>query len=250
MTPAPSAPLLEVAAGSLDSALAAQAGGAARVELCTGLESGGLTPSPALISIARDRLRIPLYVLIRPRAGDFIYSDSECEVMVGDIEHCVRAGCDGVVLGVLDVEGDIDRTRCQALIAAAGPLGVTLHRAFDLTRDPAAALEAAIALGCERVLTSGTQARAIDGADTIRALLAQAAGRIGVMPGAGVDSGNIAALAAATGAREFHASAKRVRPSGMHYPARLADMAAGEWRTDVAEVCAMVDALRRLAAVP
>jgi copper homeostasis protein len=250
MTATAAVPLLEVAAGSLDSALAAQAGGAGRVELCTGLELGGLTPSPALISIARDRLRIPLYVLIRPRAGDFVYSDSECEVMLGDIEHCVRAGCDGVVLGVLDAQGDLDRARCQALIDAAGPLGVTLHRAFDLTRDPAAALEAAIALGCERLLTSGTQARAIDGAATIRALLAQAAGRIGVMPGAGVDSGNIAALAAATGAREFHASAKRVRPSGMRYPARLADMAAGEWRTDVAEVCAMVDALRRLGAAP
>ena len=249
MTPSPSAPLLEVAAGSLDSALAAQAGGAGRVELCTGLELGGLTASPALISIVRDRLRIPLYVLIRPRAGDFVYSDNECEVMLGDIEHCVRAGCDGVVLGVLDADGDVDRRRCQPLVTAAGPLGVTFHRAFDLTRDPQSALEAAIALGCERVLTSGAQPRAIDGADTIRTLVAQASGRIGVMPGAGVDSGNLAALAATTGAREFHASAKRVRPSGMHHPARLADMASGEWRTDVGEVCAMVDVLRGLGTV-
>ena len=240
------ASLLEVAAGSLDSALAAQAGGAARVELCTALELGGLTPSPALIACVRDQLRIPLYVLIRPRAGDFLYSDSECEVMLEDIAHCVRAGCDGVVLGALDTEGEVDRVRCRALIEAAGSLGVTFHRAFDLSRDPMAAMETVISLGCERVLTSGTQPRALDGADTIRSLLAQAAGRITVMPGAGIDSGNIGALAAATGAREFHASARRLLSSRMRHSARLADMAAGEWRTDASEVRAMVDVLRTL----
>lgn len=245
MIAAPTSPLLEVAAGSLDSALAAQAGGAGRVELCSALELGGVTPSPALIALVRERLRIPLFVLVRPRAGDFLYSDSESEVVLRDIEQCVRAGCDGVVLGALDSDGNVDQQRCRTWIGAAGALGVTFHRAFDLANDPHAALEAVIALGCERVLTSGTKSRAIDGAATIRALLAQAAGRIAVMPGAGVDSSNIEALAEATGACEFHASARRPLPSRMRHPPTLADMAAGEWRTDVDEVRRMVAALQR-----
>ena len=119
------------------------------------LELGGLTPSHGQIALAREQLRLPLYVLIRPRAGDFLYSDLECEAMQRDIEACAGVGCDGVVLGVLDAEGEVDMPRCRALIAAAGNLGVTFHRAFDLSRDPAQALEDLVALGCERVLTSG-----------------------------------------------------------------------------------------------
>ena len=175
--------ILEIAANSVASALAAQEGGAGRVELCTALELGGLTPSHAQIALARERLRIPLYVLIRPRAGDFLYNALECEVMQRDIEACVALGCDGVVLGMLDAEGGVDMARCRALIAAAGTLGVTFHRAFDLSRDPARALEDIIALGCERVLTSGAQASAVEGAALIRDLVAQAAGRLAVMPG-------------------------------------------------------------------
>lgn len=241
------APLLEVAANSVASALAAQEGGAGRVELCAALELGGLTPSHAQIAMARERLRIPLYVLIRPRAGDFLYGDLECEGMLRDIEACVALGCDGVVLGVLDRAGAVDQPRCRSLMVAAGRCGVTFHRAFDMTRDPAQALEAVIALGCERVLTSGAQVSAFDGAATIRRLLAQAAGRVVVMPGAGIDAQNIAALARATGANEFHASAKRRLPSPMQSPqTALADMATGEWRTDPAEVRAMAAALEEL----
>ncbi len=240
--------LLEVAANSVASALAAQAGGAGRVELCGALELGGLTPSHATIAMARERLRIPLYVLIRPRAGDFLYSDEECEAMRRDIETCVALGCDGVVLGVLDADGGVDMQRCYELVAAAGRLGVTFHRAFDLVRDPARALDDAIALGCERVLTSGGQASALEGAPSIRALIAQAAGRIAIMPGAGVTAGNLAALAAATGAREFHASAKRQLASGMrHRLPRLADMQGGELRSDEAQVRALVAALQSVA---
>ncbi len=168
--------ILEIAANSVASALAAQEGGAGRVELCTALELGGLTPSHAQIALARERLRIPLYVLVRPRAGDFLYSELECEAMQRDIETCVALGCDGVVLGVLDAEGRVDTARCRRLIAAAGKLGVTFHRAFDLSRDPAQALEDIVALGCERILTSGTQASARDGAALIRELVEQAAG--------------------------------------------------------------------------
>ncbi|MEW9623243.1 copper homeostasis protein CutC [Rhodanobacter geophilus] len=237
--------LLEVAANSLASALAAQAGGAGRVELCAALELGGLTPSHATIAMARERLRIPLYVLIRPRAGDFLYGDDECEAMRRDIETCVALGCDGVVLGALDAGGEVDLERCHGLVAAAGRIGVTFHRAFDLVRDPRRALDDVIALGCERVLTSGGQASALEGAALIRALIVQAAGRIAIMPGAGVTAANLAALAAATGAREFHASAKRQLASGMrHRPQLLADMQGGELRSDEAQVRALVRALQ------
>ncbi|MCX7512932.1 copper homeostasis protein CutC [Frateuria hangzhouensis] len=243
------AALLEVAANSVASALAAQEGGAGRIELCAALELGGVTPSYAEIATARDRLAIPLYVLIRPRAGDFLYNDFECEVMLRDIEACVALGCDGVVLGVLDPDGRVDQARCRPLVGAAGPLGVTFHRAFDMVADPAQALEAVIGLGCERVLTSGARASAIEGAAAVRARVEQAAGRLVVMPGAGVSAGNIAALARATGAREFHASARRALPSGMnHRHAGLDDMAGGEWRSDAAEVRALVSALQNLAA--
>jgi copper homeostasis protein len=240
-----SARLLEVAANSVASALAAQAGGAGRVELCSALELGGLTPSHATIAMARERLRIPLYVLIRPRAGDFLYDDEECEAMRRDVETCVALGCDGVVLGVLDADGDVDMERCYGLLAAAGHLGITFHRAFDLVRDPRRALDDAIALGCERVLTSGGQASALEGAPLIREMIAQAGERIAIMPGAGVTAANLATLAAATGAREFHASAKRQLASGMrHRQPRLADMQGGELRSDEAQVRALVQALQ------
>lgn len=242
---------LEIAANSVASALAAQAGGAGRIELCGALELGGLTPSHAQIALAREHLRIPLYVLIRPRAGDFLYSDLECEVMRRDIETCVVLGCDGVVLGALDAEGNVDAARCRPLIAAAGKLGVTFHRAFDLSRDPARALEDIIALGCERVLTSGTQPSAVDGAALIHDLVVQANERLLVMPGAGVTAQNIIALAAATGAHEFHASAKLQLPSGMqHRRPRLGDMEGGEWRSEEAQVRALANALQTLASNP
>ncbi len=237
--------ILEIAANSLASALAAQQGGAGRVELCTALELGGLTPSHAQIALARERLRIPLYVLIRPRAGDFRYSDLECETMQRDIETCAALGCDGVVLGVLDADGRVDSARCRPLIVAAGKLGVTFHRAFDLSRDPTQALEDIVALGCERILTSGAQASAVDGAALIRDLVMQATGRLAVMPGAGITAQNVAALATATGAHEFHASAKHQLPSGMqHRRLLLGDMQSGELRSDVEQVRALAMALQ------
>jgi copper homeostasis protein len=230
-------PLLEIAANSAASALAAQDGGADRVELCASLGEGGLTPSYATITIARERLLIPLYVLIRPRAGDFLYNDLELETMRRDVEACARLGCDGVVIGALDADGNVALNACRDLIYAARGLGVTFHRAFDLARDPYRALEEIVALGCERVLTSGQRASAIEGAALIRDLVAAAGERITVMPGAGVDADNIAKLRTATGAHEFHASAKRNIASAMRYkPDRLVDMQAGEMRSDVAAI--------------
>jgi len=243
--------ILEIAANSVASALAAQDGGAGRVELCTALELGGLTPSHAQIALAREHLHIPLYVLIRPRAGDFLYSDLDCETMQRDIETCAALGCDGVVLGVLDADGNVDMPRCRALIAAAGKLGVTFHRAFDLARDPLSSLDDLIQLGCERVLTSGAQASAWEGAQLIRQWVERSAGRIVVMPGAGVDAGNIGKLQQITGAGEFHASAKRQHPSGMQWqPEWLKDMQRGESRSDVEQIRGMVAALNAAAASP
>jgi copper homeostasis protein len=238
-------PVLEVAANSVASALAAEAGGAARIELCSALELGGLTPSHAAIAVAVEHLRIPVHVLIRPRAGDFVFDDTECEVMRRDIEACKSLGCAGVVVGMLTDEGDVDVPRCRILMDAARGMPVTFHRAFDFTRDAERAMEAIIALGCERVLTSGQAADALAGAPLIRTLIDRARGRITIMPGGGIDSHNIAAIAQATGAREFHASAKRRVPTRMQRPsATLGEMEDAHWQSDMDEVRARVAALR------
>ena len=221
--------LLEIAAGSLESALAAQAGGADRVELCGSLDGGGITPSFGTIALVREHLRIPLYVLIRPRSGDFVYSPVELESMRRDVEACTRLGCDGIAIGMLDADGGVDVAGCRALVATAGAMGVTFHRAFDCVTDRHAALNAVVALGCERLLTSGGADRAEQGAAAIAADIAHAAGRIALMPGAGLDPANIAAVARATGAAEFHASAREFTPGiGREGPAGLAR---GHWRS-------------------
>jgi len=236
--------LLEVAANSAASAFAAQAGGAGRVELCASLDEGGVTPSHGTIVRARDGLTIPLYVLIRPRAGDFVYEAAELAAALDDIAHCRSLGCDGVVVGALTADGELDRDACARFVQAATGMGVTFHRAFDLVADPAATLEALIDLGFERVLTSGGMPNAVAGAALLTRLVVQASGRITVMPGAGITPGNAAALRDVTGARELHASAKRRLPSAMRRS--LADplgMGAGETRTDVDTVRALVAAL-------
>lgn len=236
--------LLEIAANSLASALAAQEGGADRIELCGALELGGLTPSHAQITLARERVHLPIHVLIRPRSGDFVYTDCEFETMQRDVQTCVALGCDGVVIGALDAHGGVD-ARCSALVGAAGKLDVTFHRAIDMSRDPRGALEAVIALRCRRVLTSGARASALDGIAMIRALIAQSNGRIAVMPGAGVDATNIAAIRQSTGAHQFHASAKRRLPSrGARTGGCAAGMEEGELRTDIEQVRTLVEALR------
>ncbi|HEX7340837.1 MAG TPA: copper homeostasis protein CutC [Rhodanobacteraceae bacterium] len=236
--------MLEIAANSVASAQAAKAGGADRVELCTALEVGGLTPSHGLLLQTREQVGLPIHVLIRPRAGDFLYNDDEIATMLHDIRTCKALGCAGVVIGALTADGDVDHVRCRALIAAADGMDVTFHRAIDVARDPHAALEDIIALGCRRVLTSGAQPSALAGAHAIRTLIGQAAGRIEVMPGGGVAAANLAELAASTGARQFHASAKAVLPSGMHHARGvLPDMESGEWRTNIARVRALADVL-------
>lgn len=236
--------LLEIAANSVASAFAAQEGGAGRVELCACLEEGGVTPSHGTIALAREGLSIPLYVLIRPRAGDFVYENAEVEAMLDDIAHCRALGCDGVVVGALTAEGEVDRDVCALFVRAAEGMGLTFHRAFDLVDDQSSALETVIDLGFERVLTSGGMRSAVAGASSIARLVAQAGGRIVVMPGAGIEPGNVLDLREATRAGEFHASAKKRLPSAMRRVFGDAlGMGAGEIRTDIETVRALVGAL-------
>jgi copper homeostasis protein len=237
--------LLEVAANSLGSALSAQEGGADRIELCADLGNGGTTPSYGTLAITRDRLRIPLYVLIRPRAGDFCYDAGEIEVMLRDIEICAKLGCDGVVIGALDTQGDVHETLCRELIAAAGQLGVTFHRAFDSARDQARTLDTIIELGCARVLTSGGEANALAGAERIAGLVKRAGSRLNIMAGAGLDASNIREMALRSNAREFHGSARALRRSLSHNcKDGLPGLEAEWWQTDAGIVRAMVDAVR------
>lgn len=198
--------LLEICAGSLHSALAARAGGAHRIELCDNLSEGGTTPSPGTIIQAIDLLSIPVFVLIRPRAGDFLYSQEEFDGMKDDILFCKEHGAKGVVLGMLKENGSVDMERTAELVRLARPMQVTFHRAFDLAADPFIALEDIIALGIERILTSGQAVTAIEGAPLIRALIKQSAGRIILMPGSGIGEHNVLELIRSTGADEIHAS--------------------------------------------
>jgi copper homeostasis protein len=199
---------LEICANSLTSALTAEAGGAYRIELCDNLKEGGTTPSFAQIALARRYLNIKLYPIIRPRGGDFLYSDLEFEIMKTDIEQCRQLGCDGVVFGILTSDGLVDKERCRALKQAAGNMDITFHRAFDRCQDPFKALEDIVELGFGRILTSGLEATASAGAPLISSLIKQANNRIVVMPGAGIRPENFKKLIHLSGAKEYHATAK------------------------------------------
>ncbi len=201
-------PLLEICANSFDSALAAERGGADRIELCENLNEGGTTPSHGTISLTTRQLNIPVYVLIRPRAGNFVYSDEEFNIMKADVEHCKALGCQGVVIGLLKPDGTVDRQRTAELVRLAQPMGVTFHRAFDGVPEISQALEAIIESGCERILTSGLHNTAMEGAAVIRELRTLAGGRIKILAGSGVNPENITELARLTMADEFHSSAK------------------------------------------
>jgi copper homeostasis protein len=198
-----SRPVIEVCVDSVESAIAAQEGGADRVELCDNLLEGGTTPSAGAIAVARRRLSIRLHVIIRPRGGDFCYSDVEFDIMKRDIAEAKSLAADGVVIGILTPEGNVDRGRTGELVELARPLGVTFHRAFDMSRDPFRSLDELIAMGIDRVLTSGQEASVIEGLDLIAALVRRAAGRIVVMPGGGTER-NLSKVLAATGVSEVH----------------------------------------------
>jgi copper homeostasis protein len=244
---------VEICVDSAPGAFAAERGGADRIELCDNLLEGGTTPSAGCIKIARRGLTIGLQVIIRPRGGDFLYSSEELEVMREDVRMAKDLGADGVVLGCLTAQGDIDRGRTEDLIQLARPLNVTFHRAFDMCRHPTKALEELIALGIDRVLTSGQEASCIEGLDVIAGLHKQAAGRIIVMPGGGLTPGNIRKFVAMTGVNEVHLSARHAVESDMSYRNSRVFMGGTlrppefSWKTtDEASVRAVVEGLRNI----
>ena len=239
----------EICANSVASCKAAQDGGADRVELCSGIPEGGTTPSYGMIRKARESIKIALNVIIRPRGGDFLYSPDELEEMILDIKAAKELGADGLVFGCLTAEGNVDKKAMAMLMEAADGLPVTFHRAFDHSADPMRALEDIIDLGCARILTSGCRPTAMQGACLLGELVKAAGERITIMPGCGVNEGNIAEIARLSGAREFHFSAREPVESGMIF--RNPDVAMGSEedpygtvRTTAARVAATIKPLR------
>lgn len=209
--------LFEICVDSCEGVRAARAAGAHRVELCANLLEGGTTPSLGMIRRARLVAGIRLHVIIRPRGGDFLYSDEDVEVMLADVLAAKDEGADSVVVGLLQPDGRIDAARTARLIEAARPMAVTFHRAFDMARDPFEALETLIDLGVDRVLTSGQEASALEGLPLIAELERRAGGQIIVMPGGGITPRNVERIVRASGVREIHFAALLLEESGMRF---------------------------------
>lgn len=209
--------ILEICANSVASAIVAQAGGAQRVELCDNINEGGTTPSFGAIQQARKELSIDLNIIIRPRGGDFLYSEREFEIMCNDIKIAKELGVDGIVCGCLLPNGSVDLVRTKQLVELSKPLKFTFHRAFDVTVDPFKSMEDIIECGCSRILTSGQQNKAIMGAELIKKLNIKANKRIIIMSGSGIDESNIEEIYHKTGAVEFHASLRKAVKSNMEY---------------------------------
>lgn len=208
---------IEIVVYNIESALKAQEGGADRIELCANPGEGGTTPSYGTIELVRQNVSIDVYVMIRPRGGDFYYSSYEYHSMKRDISQCQRLSVDGIVFGILNPDGTIDKKRCKELIGQARPLKVTCHRAFDMTRDPFEALEDCIDAGFDRILTSGQRPSATEGTQLIAELVERANGRIAIMPGSGVNENTVENIVSVTKAKEIHFSATNFRDSSMAY---------------------------------
>ncbi len=209
--------LLEIVVYTIEGALRAQGGRADRIELCDNPAEGGTTPSYGTIEIVRQNVNLDVFVMIRPRGGDFYYSNYEFHAMKRDIDQCQKLSVDGVVFGILNENGTMDKKRCKELIARARPLKVTCHRAFDMTRDPFEALEDCIEIGFDRILTAGQQAQAVKGVDLIAELIKKAKGRIVIMPGSGVNENTVEEIVSKTNVTEIHFSATSFSESSMIY---------------------------------
>jgi copper homeostasis protein len=209
--------ICEVVVYNIESALKAQEGGADRIELCDNPAEGGTTPSPGLVEVVRQNVSMDVYVMIRPRGGDFCYSRYEFHAMKRDIFQFQKLGVDGFVFGILNPDGTLDKARCKELIEKARPLRCTCHRAFDMTRDPFEALDDCIEVGFERILTAGQRPKALEGADLIRQLVESAGDRIKIMPGSGVNEQTVAEILKKTRAKEIHFSATSERKSSMTF---------------------------------
>jgi copper homeostasis protein len=239
----------EVCVEGVPGAKAAEAGRAHRIELCAGLVEGGTTPSIGTISKALEIVAIPIMVLIRPRGGDFLYTAEELGALLGDVEAVREAGAFGIATGVLTKEGDVDLPAMEQIMDAAGPLSVTFHRAFDMTRDPHASLETLIQLGVDRVLTSGQEWSAPEGLDLIGRLVESSDGRISVMPGGGIREDNVRGIIQKTGVKEVHFAAFSSLDSPMVHrntrPLMGSDRVPGEYEklvTDSEQVRGVVEA--------
>ncbi len=220
---------LEICIDSVHSAIEAQKGGADRVELCANLFEGGTTPSAGCISLTRKQIDIGLFVLVRPRGGDFLYSDLELQIIKKDIEIAKNLGADGIVVGILTLDGQVDTEKMKTLMDLSYPLPITFHRAFDMTAEPLRALEDIISLGAQRILTSGQEKTAYEGTDLLAELVRRAGNRISIMAGGGVTARNIPKIHQLTGITEFHSSARQRINSQMQYQANQVFMG-GELR--------------------
>lgn len=220
---------VEIVVYNIESALRAQEGGADRIELCDNPGEGGTTPSAGVIEVVRKNLSIDIMVMIRPRGGDFHYSNDEFHAMKRDISMAQKLSVDGFVFGILNADGTIDKKRCKELIDRCRPLQVTCHRAFDMTRDPFEALEDCIEVGFTRILTAGQQAQALKGADLIGELIKKANGRIAIMPGSGVNENTVDEIVRKSRAQEIHFSATAFRNGAMQFQnANIAGMGSEE----------------------
>lgn len=220
--------LIEVAAFTPNAALSAYKAGANRIELCSGYTEGGLSPSAATIMWVREKVPLPLHVMIRPRIGDFVYNEAEKEIMLRDIQFCKAHGIDGIVAGALTEEGEIDAGFTMEMVKAANPMSVTFHRAFDLCIDLTAALERLIKCGVHIVLTSGGEVNCIGGLQTIAQLLKQAEGRIVILPGGGINPENVSEIIRLKGINEIHLSGKILVRSKLKKHGKVSFTSTGE----------------------
>lgn len=239
----PQHPVLEVCAFNVQSCIIAERAGAVRVELCDNPIEGGTTPSYGTIQLARESIGILLYPIIRPRSGNYYYDETDYAIMKKDIAICRELGCNGISVGTATINATIDTEWLKRIVEWAGPMGVTCNRAFDGAPDPFQALEDIIACGCERILTSGQKTAAPEAGDLLKQLVQQAGDRISIMPGAGIKSNNLAALHLACGAKEYHASARKIAPNPLTYINSLVNDYGNVYIADEQEVAAMVDVL-------
>lgn len=217
---------MEICVDSVESAINAEKGGASRLELCSNLVEGGTTPSLGLLRVIKDRVKIPIYVMLRPRGGDFVYSEDDYQVMKKDLVLFKENGADGIVFGILTPDGEIDVTRSSEVIQLSCPLPITFHRAFDMVKDPVNSLNTLISLGVDRVLTSGQDSTALEGLPLLASLVKQAKDEIIVVPGGGITERNLQRILEESGAKEFHCSARSSRDSTMVYRNQCVSMGA------------------------
>jgi copper homeostasis protein len=240
--------LVEACVDAIDAALEAERGGAGRIELCGELLQGGVTPSAGLIGAVRDWLDIPLFVLIRPRAGDFLYSAAERDVMYRDIALAKSLGADGIVVGALTADGGVDVNTTGSMIDSARPMQVTFHRAFDFARDQDAAMDALLFLGIDRVLTSGGAPTALEGAATLKRLVTRAGDAMTILAGGSITAANVAEVVRASGVREVHVRAATRVPSAMQFHRADVSLTRPQPPSDRERVIASAEEMQRILA--